>query len=471
MNRTETEPQIITGKIPVVSKLAYGLGDASTTLLRIVIMTYLTFFYTDVAKLDPLAVGTMMLVTQIVNLVSAPVIGVLVDRTHTKRGQSRPWFLGVAVPLGIFGALCFCTPNLSPAWRLAFAYLTYNGYNIANNALHIPLGSILPNMSTDPNERLSANSWRMNLGQCAGALSALITVPLVTWIGQGNEPRGYFGTACLYGAFAVACTLFCYFAIHENVMPEDQAKAEGKTQRQKGSLKHDLAGLKYNLPLYLLLIVDFMNAMFTTISNSGLMYYLKYQVHNVALMPTVSVLSYLAIIVIAAVPTLNKRFTKRVLFIFGLLSIIIGRVVMIAFPSSVIALYIGMIITGLALGFGTALVYTMVADCIDYGEYRTGARSSGLTYSLSSMLEGIATGVGAALVGYVLKWGGYDANLTDQSSSAMTAIHAVFLYIPIACCAVSLIALCFYKLDHKLPEVNKVLAERHADQSAAIAAE
>ena len=65
MSKKISDTDIITGKIPVVSKLAYGLGDASSTLLRIVIKTYLTYFYTDVAQLDPFAVGTMMLVTQI----------------------------------------------------------------------------------------------------------------------------------------------------------------------------------------------------------------------------------------------------------------------------------------------------------------------------------------------------------------------------------------------------------------------
>ena len=465
MSQTTQTPKIITGKIPVISKLAYGLGDASTTLLRIVIMTYLMFFYTDVAKLDPLAVGTMMLVTQIVNLVSTPVLGVLIDSTHTKRGKCRPWFLGTAVPLGVFGALCFMTPDLSPAWRLAFAYLTYIGYNVLNNALHIPLGAILPNMSTDPNERQSANSWRMTIGQIAGAISALITVPLVTWIGQGNEQHGYFGTAVLYGIFAIVCTLFCYFAIHENVMPDEQANLE-KDKREKGSLLRDLSGLKHNLPLYLLLVVDFMNSLITTVSNSGTMHYLKYQMHNTDLMPTVSVLSYLSVVVIVAIPMINKRVDKRGIFVVGIVVSIVGRLIIALLPHSVPMLYVGMAINGLSLGCGLGLIYSMVADCIDYGEYRTGGRSQGVTYSLSSMLESIATGLGGALVGAVLKLGGYVGDAPEQTASAMVAIRSVFLYLPIAFNVIILIVLAFYNLDRKLPQINEELAHRHAERLA-----
>ncbi|SHE24803.1 MFS transporter [Actinomyces glycerinitolerans] len=464
MKRTK-DSDIITGRIPVVSKLAYGLGDASTTLLRIVIMTYLAYFYTDVAKLNPLAVGTMMLVTQIINLISAPVIGLMVDATHTRKGKARPWFAGVAVPLGLFGALCFFTPDLSPAWRLAFAYISYNGYNICNNALHIPLGAILPNMSTDSNERQSANSWRMTIGQIAGAMASLITVPLVTFFGQGNERLGYSSTTILYGIFAIVCCLFCYFVIHENVNPEDRAERHGKKRENPFA---NLGALRNNFPLFALLVADFFNSLYTTIHSAGMMYYLKYQVHNTNLMPTLSVLTYLSVIVIALVPRLNKRYSKRSIFAAGLIAAIIARVIIMAVPSNVVVLYAGMIINGLSTGCGLALMYTMAADCIDYGECRNGTRAQGVTYSLSSMLEGIATGVGGALVGYVLNWGGYVADAEAQTASAMISINSIFLYIPIACCAIMLIALAFYNLDSKLPEVTKVLNERHASRQTAV---
>ncbi len=465
-----SDSEIITGKIPVVSKLAYGLGDASSTLLRIVIMTYLTYFYTDVAQLDPVAVGTMMLVTQIINLVSAPVIGVLVDGTHTKKGKSRPWFAGVAVPLGLFGALCFFTPNLSAAWRLAFAYISYNGYNICNNALHIPLGAILPNMTTDANERQSANSWRMTAGQLAGAIASLITVPLVAFLGQGSEQLGYSRTTILYGIFAVVCCLFCYFAIHENVMPEEAgAKSAGK--KEKGgallSLFKNAGALKHNLPLFALLVVDFFNSIFTTVCNTGTMYYLKYQVHNTALMPTLSVLTYLSVFIIAVVPKLNKRYGKRSIFMAGLAICLVARFVVVLIPTSVPVLYLAMIVNGLSLGCPTALIYSMVADCIDYGEYRNGKRAEGLTYSLSSCLESIAIGVGGALVGYVLEAGGYVANAKVQTASAMLSIHSVYLYIPMICLAIMMVCLVFYRLDAKLPEVEKTLDERRSASSAA----
>ena len=86
-------------KVSALSKTAYGLGDASTTLLRLVQMSYLTYFYTDVAGIHPAAVGTMFLAARIFDAVNDPFFGYLVDNTHSRKGKCRPWFLGDAVPL------------------------------------------------------------------------------------------------------------------------------------------------------------------------------------------------------------------------------------------------------------------------------------------------------------------------------------------------------------------------------------
>ena len=130
-----------------------------------------------------------------------------------------------------------------------------------------------------------------------------------------------------------------------------------------------------------------------------------------------------------------------------------------------------MVINGLASGCGLALLYTMIADCIDYGEFENGTRAEGLTYSLSSVLESVSIGVGGVLLGGVLEAGGYVANATTQTASAMLAINSLFLYIPMACCVIILVALAFYRLDPKLPEVEKVLAERHGEVETVVGAE
>ncbi|PWJ29889.1 sugar (glycoside-pentoside-hexuronide) transporter [Faecalicatena orotica] len=298
-------------KVSALSKTAYGLGDASTTLLRLVQMSYLTYFYTDVAGIHPAAVGTMFLAARIFDAVNDPFFGYLVDNTHSRKGKCRPWFLGDAVPLGVFGALCFLSPDMSGGFKLAFAYITYIGYGIAATAVNIPLGAILPNMTNDPQERTNVNTWRMVFGQLAGAVSSVITIPLVAYLGRGNEKTGYFKTAALYGIFAGACLLFCYTMIRETV-PEKQAHA-------KLGVRDSLRGLRGNVPLYCLMALTFFHSVYMTVYNSGAMYYLKYKVHNIALMSTLSLMNYASVIAMLTIPRLNRRFEKKscMLWIFS----------------------------------------------------------------------------------------------------------------------------------------------------------
>ncbi len=435
-------------KVSALSKTAYGLGDASTTLLRLVQMSYLTYFYTDVAGIHPAAVGTMFLAARIFDAVNDPFFGYLVDNTHSRKGKCRPWFLGDAVPLGVFGALCFLSPDMSGGFKLAFAYITYIGYGIAATAVNIPLGAILPNMTNDQQERTNVNTWRMVFGQLAGAVSSVITIPLVAYLGRGNEKAGYFKTAALYGIFAGACLLFCYTMIRETV-PEKQAHA-------KLGVRDSLRGLRGNVPLYCLMALTFFHSVYMTVYNSGAMYYLKYKVHNIALMSTLSLMNYASVIAMLTIPRLNRRFSKRNLVCFGFFLGILGRI-LILICSKVPVLYIGMFISGFGNGFATGLLYAMIADAIDYGEYKSGIRTQGVTFSAATFMEKLASSTGGALTGFVLSIGGYNQKLSVQSPSAIHSIEAVYLVIPIALCAGAIFIMHFYHLDKEMSAVENAL--------------
>ena len=438
-------------KVPVKSKIAYGLGDASSTLLRLVTMTYLTYFYTDVAGIAPAAVATLYLIARIFDAINDPFFGMLVDNTHTKYGKCRPWFIADAIPLGLFGAMCFLTPNMDGAWKLAFAYIGYIGYGVATTACNIPLGSILSNMTNDSHERTNVNTWRMTFGQIAGAISSVITVPLVAYLGKGDEGKGYFRTALLYGIFAAACLILCFFLIKETVQVKEEKKI---------GVKESIQGIKGNVPLYLLMGLTFANSVYMTVFNSGTMYYLKYKIGNVGLMSTLSLMSYAALISMVLLPTLNKRFSKRNLVCFGFALSVIGRIVVLV-GGNVPSLYVGMFIAGLGSGFATGLLYAMIADCIDYGEYKSGIRTQGLTFSATTFMEKLAGSIGGAIVGFVLQAFGYDGSAAVQSASGMTSIYLIYLIIPMAICALTFVMMLFYNLDSKMPEIESYLKNQH----------
>lgn len=80
-------------EIPLFRKLSYSLTDFGGNVLFVSISTYLLYFYTDTFGLAIGAAGTILLVTRFLDMIDAPIWGFLIDHTHTRWGQSRPYFL------------------------------------------------------------------------------------------------------------------------------------------------------------------------------------------------------------------------------------------------------------------------------------------------------------------------------------------------------------------------------------------
>ena len=105
-------------------KVGYGLGDGASNFLSS-LQYLLLYYYTDVFGLSPAAVGTIFLVTKIVDTVTDPMMGIIGDRTETRWGKFRPYLLWMAIPYGLCGYLMFANPELSDSGKLIYAYATY----------------------------------------------------------------------------------------------------------------------------------------------------------------------------------------------------------------------------------------------------------------------------------------------------------------------------------------------------------
>ena len=107
-----------TAKISFREKFCYGLGDTSFNIFMGVTMMFLTVFYTDVFKLNPAAMGTLFLVTRIIDAISDPLCGMISDRVKSRFGRYRSWLLYFSVPYGISCAAVFFSPDLSETGRI-----------------------------------------------------------------------------------------------------------------------------------------------------------------------------------------------------------------------------------------------------------------------------------------------------------------------------------------------------------------
>ena len=104
----------------------------------------------------------------------------------------------------------------------------------------------------------------------------------------------------------------------------------------------------------------------------------------------------------------------------------------------------------------------MYADCADYGEWKTGRRTTALVFSTVQFSHKMGLAVGAGLAGIVLSWFGFVANEV-QSAASLNGIRLMFSLFPAAFSLFGIIAIYFYRIDAKLlRKIEQDLLVRHA---------
>jgi GPH family glycoside/pentoside/hexuronide:cation symporter len=151
-----------TEKLRFGEKLGYGLGDTASNFFFATFNVFLLYYYTDIFGLTAAAVGTMFLVTKIVDAVSDPIMGLVADRTDSRWGKFRPYLLWAAVPYGLCGYAMFANPDLSYAGKLVYAYVTYSLMMLAYTAINVPYSALMGVISPSSMERTKVASYRFS---------------------------------------------------------------------------------------------------------------------------------------------------------------------------------------------------------------------------------------------------------------------------------------------------------------------
>ena len=166
--------------------MSFGLAGLGQNMIYNFSATYIMIFYTDMMKLLPAAVGTLMLIARIWDAINDPIMGSIVDRTRTKWGKLRPYLFIVPIPMAIITILTFYVPDLPMSMRLIYAYATYIAWDMIFTVSDVPYWGLSAAMSQDPKERLSILSYARILCNLGMAIS-IIVPPLIISAFNGDK--------------------------------------------------------------------------------------------------------------------------------------------------------------------------------------------------------------------------------------------------------------------------------------------
>ncbi|WP_084109177.1 cytidylate kinase family protein [Knoellia aerolata] len=425
---------------------SYALGDVANNLSFMMTSMFLMVYMTDIAGISAGVAGTIYGVTKIWAGVADLVAGQTVDRFDTRWGRLRPWLLFGSTPLAIVFVLLFSAPaGLSPTLTVAWIFLFDALFQLAYSFVNIPYGSLSSAMTQDSVDRSKLSGARSVASSLTGVvLSAVIAPQFQDTTGDHVRLQFTLTTAAL-GLVAVALHLICFRNSREVVARSATKISLGRTVRM----------IRHNRPLIVLCLAAFflLAAIFTM--NAVGLYYARYVLGNAGWYTFLALAQAVGTVAVASmVPGVTSRFGKRNGYIAAALVAILAFVLIYLVPEgSLPTAVVAWFLFGAGTGGTNALMFSMQADTVDYGEWKTGVRSEGGSYSILSFIrktgQGIGGWAGAALIGAY----GYVPRAEAQDATAQEGIRLATGLLPAALAVAATVVMVGYHLtvdDHRM---------------------
>lgn len=449
------------GKIRWSTRFAYGCGDTACNVVFGMISTLLTLFYTDYVGVNAATIGIVMLISRIFDGVSDAIMGLIVERTNSKWGKSRPWILWMCVPFAISAVLLFAVPHSTVTVQAIYIFITYNFVNtVCYTAINLPYSSLSAMMTRSSSERDMLSVVRMGLSPFGRILAVTCTMPVVKLF--GNDQAAWIKTMAIWAAIALVLLLICFWKCEEKVV------IEAKEKQEKVPLKKSLKALVTNQYFWAVVILWTMQNGIYCVTGTILPYYCKYIFHNDTWMYSALYLTETLIIVGATFlsPMLLKRFGKRNMSLAGACLALAGQVIFCINPTNFGFMVFSCVIRGLGLAPLNSIVFGFLGDVVEFGQWKTHIRQESLIFAGSSVGMKLGAGLTSAIITGLLSAAGYissSAGNIQQPDSAIQMIINVYRFAPMVVWVSVIITLALYKLDKMYPKIMEELAEREAN--------
>ncbi|MFB9136632.1 melibiose:sodium transporter MelB [Vibrio olivae] len=445
-------------KITLQTKLSYGVGALGKDFACAPIYIFLMFYFTDVAGLSAAFVGTIFLAARIIDAVTDPMMGVIVDNTRSKFGKFRPWIvigtlLNAVVLIGLFSTHMFEGTAL-----YIYAAAAYILWGLTYTIMDIPYWSMIPALSSSRQEREKLVVWPRLFASLAWFVTGTYGLHIVGELGDGNQGDGFFNVAILIAVLFVMSAFLIARNVKEKVAPANTQSAE------KFNFKDVLTIIGKNDQLKALIGTVLAFQIANLLVGGFAIYYFSYALGDADLFPVYMMVAGAAevagVFLFPRIATaLPRKYLWPIACGFPILSCVLLFVMGYIAPANAVMIGMAGAATKFGVGIANALQTVMLADVVDYGEYKTGRRSESVIFSVQTMLVKFAGAAGGFIVGIGLSVIGYEPNV-EQSASTIMGLEFMMIGLPAIIMVISGV---IYKRYFRLHDgFNKEDAEQEA---------
>jgi len=405
-----------TSRLTVLEKIGFGGGDAAVNVVWSALNIIILFFYTDVYGLNTAHVGWLMLVPRLIDAFADVAMGMYTDSHTTRWGRYRPYFIVFAVPFGLAVMLVFTTPEFSYAGKLIYAYATYILMMLVFTAVTIPYISLPGVLTADPQERLSANGYRLFFAKGASLLvNTFVPIFAARWPHE-HLARGYQVSMAVMAGLATLLFIFCFFTTTERVTHKSDRKP----------LWQQLGLLWHNDQWMVLAWVCLIGTIGYVLRGQTAFYYAKYFLGGDARMQSAFVTTGIVgnILAMVASTWITKKYCKIQLFRWSQLATFALSVTMFLAvkPSSIAAAFVLYFLINFIVDLQGPVFWSIISEAVDYGQTRSGKRVAGMAFGGISWCQKMGMSLAGGMGGWLLVVFHYQEPLhgVDQVQSAFT---------------------------------------------------
>lgn len=445
------------GKVTSGFKWAWA-SRAVSLAVNMLFIGYFTYYCTDIVGLSATLVGTLLLATKLFDGVTDIIAGFIIDRTNTRLGKARPYQF-VILPVWVLTIMLFSVPDIGVTGQCVYIFILYTLiYAVFATLLNTSDAVCLALCVQDPQDRVKVTSFAAASTMLFCSITGIILPQLIkTW---GTTHKGWTMMALVFGIPLGLVGTLRFFLCKERAVSNSET-VNSKPVEERIPFKESVRLILQNKYIFILSGMLFFFYLYNGISTTIGTYYYKYIFGNVGIKSLMGLTSFITPVIIMFVPRLCKKLGTVPMLRYGLILGCIGMLIRTIGGPNIVTLFIGSFCAQIAILPISSLINIYIVDCMDYGEWKTGKRIDGLVSSFTAFAKKIGGGLASAGVGLIMGAAGYVGTADVQTSSAYTAIVALFTYVPLAIFIIMLILSYVYNIDKLLPQIKADLKKSH----------
>ena len=364
-------------KLTSREKYSYGIGAYGKDLACGIVYTFLMIYFTDVVGINPAFVGTLFLMARLWDAINDPIMGMIVDNTRSRFGKFRPWIFIGTILNSVVLFLLFRKPDLEGTSLYLYYSVMYILWGMTYTIMDIPYWSMIPTLATTKEDREKISVVPRIFASLGGLTVTTFGIALVNKLGNGNQIKGfeYFALGIVI-IFIISTIVTCI-----NV----KEKTQVQVNNEKVNIKQAFNILKQNDQLLVFIGIVLAYNLAMQLAGGAAIYYFKYVAGKESLFSLYSFFKVAEIGGLMLFPVVTRKIGRQQVFrmatilpMFGLITLFISGLIA---PQSILFISVSAVLLNLGSGFLLGSTTVMLADIVDYGEYKLGSRNESIIFS------------------------------------------------------------------------------------------